>query len=98
MILYRESTEIGRGQVKKSGGLPAGLNLSVNTIIPKDFIFAYNAESPLLQHMLASGIFPDGIRKDRGHAQHVKDKPKRQTLCLRSVVLAFDRIVLQVNA
>jgi len=48
--------------------------------------------------MLASGIFPDGIRKDRGHAQHVKDKPKRQTLCLRSVVLAFYRIVLQVNA
>ena len=39
--------------------------------------------------MLASGIFPDGIRKDRGHAQLVKDKPKRQTLCLRSVALAF---------
>ena len=48
--------------------------------------------------MLASGIFPDGIRKDRGHAQLVKDKPKRQTFCLRSVALAFDRIVLQVNA
>lgn len=48
--------------------------------------------------MLASGIFPDGIRKGRGHAQLVKDKPKRQTLCLRSVALPFDRIVLQVNA
>ena len=48
--------------------------------------------------MLASGIFPDGIRKDRGHAQHVKDKPKRQTLCLRPVSFPFDRIVLQVNA
>ena len=44
--------------------------------------------------MPTSGIFPDGIRKDRGHAQ----KPKRQTLCLRSVALPFDRIVLQVNA
>ena len=98
MILYRESTEIGRGAGKKSGGLPAGPNLSVNAIIPKDFIFAYKAKSPLLQHMLTSGIFPDGIRKDRGHAQHVKDKPKRQTLCLRSVALPFYRIVLQVNA
>ena len=48
--------------------------------------------------MLTSGILPDGIRKDHGHAQHVKDKPKRQTFCLRSVALPFDRIVLQVNA
>ena len=48
--------------------------------------------------MLASGIFPDGIRKDRGHAQLVKDKPKRQTLCLRSITFPFYRIVLQVNA
>ena len=48
--------------------------------------------------MLTSGIFPDGIRKDRGHAQLVKDKDNRHTLCLRSVALPFYRIVLQVNA
>lgn len=64
-------------------------NSPLDTIVFKCSIFSDKVKADLFQHMLAPGVFHNGVCVHSGHSQLVKGDFYRQMFCLRSISFPF---------
>ena len=64
---------------------------------PDGDLYADKVKADLFQHMLAPGVFHNGVCVHSGHSQLVKGDFYRQMFCLRSISFPFYHVILHMD-